>query len=343
VLDLRQLAANIAAAGQVRGQVTGDIPPEQLAAIVFTSGSTGEPEAIAKPWRTLTGTALLLRERFIGADTASVVATVPSQHMYGLETTVLMSLYGGCAVAAAQPFFPADIVDCLERVAAPRVLVTTPVHMKTLLQSGQALPELKMVISATAPLDTQMAAEAELRWGCPVMEIYGCSEAGSLASRRTATDSEWQMLDGMTLAGTGDETLQVAASHLPGSVALQDRLELISADRFRFLGRGADMLNIAGKRASLAQLTAQLQGIDGVEDCVYFLRAESRREIQRLAALVVTDRDEREIVQALAGLVDPAFMPRPLKRVSAIPRNALGKVPREDLIKALGASSASDS
>lgn len=310
------------------------IPQEQLAAVVFTSGSTGEPTAIPKSWKTLTGTTALLRARFIDGGSASIVATVPPQHMYGLETTVLMSLQGGCSVSSAQPFFPADIAEALGEVPAPRILVTTPIHMRALLQSRVDLPELDTVISATAPLSASMAAEAEKRWDCLVREIYGCSEAGSLASRRTATDSEWEMLEGVTLKRV-DGDVRVVAPHLPDAVVLQDRLEVVSPHKFRFLGRSADMLNIAGKRASLAELTAHLQSIDGVDDGVFFLRDDDKREVQRLAALVVSARTELEITHALAGQIDPAFMPRPLKKVVSIPRNDVGKIPREQLLQTL--------
>ncbi|MEM7258894.1 MAG: AMP-binding protein, partial [Pseudomonadota bacterium] len=321
------------------------VAPEQLAAIVFTSGSTGDPVAITKPWGTLVATTELLRQRFVtdflSTPSPSIVATVPPQHMYGLETTVLMALRGDCLVSAEQPFYPADIAAALAAIPSPRVLVTTPLHMKSLLQSAQALPELAMIISATAPLERSLAEEAERLWQCQVTEIYGCSEAGSLASRHTVTDDDWQLLDGMVLQSpsTADkQAVHVSAPHLEQDVPLQDRLDVLSPQSFRFLGRSADMVNIAGKRASLTELTAQLQAIDGVTDGVFFLRDVDKRGMQRLAALVVSDSPEAEIVNKLASFIDPAFMPRPLKKVEAIPRNSLSKVPREALLRAIQAT-----
>ncbi|MEM1153047.1 MAG: AMP-binding protein [Pseudomonadota bacterium] len=322
------------------------LAPEQLAAIVFTSGSTGEPVAIHKRWDTLAGTAALLHRRFVmgflHARSPSVLATVPPQHMYGLEATVLMALTGSCLVSAEQPFFPADIATALEALPTPRVLVTTPLHLKSLLRSAQALPDLALVISATAPLEHELAQEAETAWHCKVTEIYGCSEAGSIASRRTVTDDEWQLLDGMALRTqpTDEEkVIYACAPHLEFDVPLQDHLEVLSPQSFRFLGRSADMVNIAGKRASLADLTAQLQGIDGVTDGIFFLRDADRRGVQRLAALVVSEYTETDIANKLASLVDPVFMPRPLKKVDTIPRNTLSKAPREELIRAIQGSS----
>tara|TARA_R110002072_G_scaffold65950_23_gene163056 strand:+ start:986 stop:2254 length:1269 start_codon:yes stop_codon:yes gene_type:complete len=310
------------------------IAADQCAAIVFTSGSTGEPAAVAKPWGALTGAADLIARRFFSSHAGAVVATVPPQHMYGLETTVVMGLCGGASICATQPFFPADVQAALAAVPAPRTLVTTPVHLRALLRADLSVPQLRQVISATAPLQADQAAEAEARWDCRVMEIYGCSEAGSLASRRTVEGDFWELLDGIRLV-QGGEQLQVVAPHLPGPVPLQDRLAPVDDRHFRFLGRGADMLNIAGKRASLAELTARLLAVPGVEDGVIFQRDIAKPGQQRLAALVVSARPPQEILADMAVGIDPVFLPRPLRAVESIGRNAVGKVPRAQLLAML--------
>ncbi|MDZ7785398.1 MAG: AMP-binding protein [Halioglobus sp.] len=322
------------------------VPGDRVAAIVFTSGTTGQPHAIAKPWHTLVGVTGLLRQRFLGQAGASIVATVPPQHMYGLETSVMMALHGQCLVSARQPLYPMDVRNALEEVPAPRFLVTTPLHLSALLRAKLPLPPLHTVISATAPLATKLAEDVEKAWGCRVTEIFGCSEAGSLASRNTVESEVWQTLEGVELKELGTN-VSVTATHFRDSVILQDRLEVLSPDRFRFIARSADMVNIAGKRASLAELTAQLLAVEGVEDGVFFLREDSGRDserrsetnsetkVQRLAALVVSTHDEMAIARSLARCIDPVFMPRPLKRVARIPRNDLGKVPRSSLIRML--------
>ena len=297
------------------------VPGDRVAAIVFTSGTTGQAGA-------------------------SIVATVPPQHMYGLETSVMMALHGQCLVSARQPLYPVDVCNALEEVPAPRFLVTTPLHLSALLRAKLPLPTLHTVISATAPLATKLAEDVEKAWGCRVTEMFGCSEAGSLASRNTAENEVWQTLEGVELKALG-ANVSVTAAHFSGSVTLQDRLEVLSPHRFRFIARNSDMVNIAGKRASLAELTAQLLAVEGVEDGVFFLREDSGRDskrsseinsetkVQRLAALVVSTHDEMAIARSLARCVDPVFMPRPLKRVTRIPRNDLGKVPRSSLVRML--------
>src|SRR6266851_2645580 len=96
------------------------IPGEQIAVIGFTSGSTGQPTPHPKSWGALAKSGLAEFERLGVAAyrNMSVLGTVPQQHSYGLESTVLMVMQGGLAMHAGRPFFPADI--CAELQALPR-------------------------------------------------------------------------------------------------------------------------------------------------------------------------------------------------------------------------------
>jgi acyl-coenzyme A synthetase/AMP-(fatty) acid ligase len=113
------------------------IPESQLAAMVFTSGSTGSPVPYRKTWGLLARCVINGAPQLGLSDGRShaLVGTVPGQHMYGFESTVLLALLSGNALSAERPFYPADIAAALERVPRPRVLVTTPVHLRTLLGS----------------------------------------------------------------------------------------------------------------------------------------------------------------------------------------------------------------
>ncbi len=94
------------------------IDAAQLVAYVFTSGSTGTPVPYRKTFGSLVA---CVREesRRLGLDGAawSIMATVPPQHMYGLESSVLMGLVAGHALCAERPFYPADIAAALARGA----------------------------------------------------------------------------------------------------------------------------------------------------------------------------------------------------------------------------------
>ena len=82
-----------------------------------------------------------------------IVATVPPQHMYGLEMSILLPALGDMAVHCGRPMFPQDVAGALADVPEPRVLVTTPVHLRVLSESGIRFPDTALIMSATAPLD----------------------------------------------------------------------------------------------------------------------------------------------------------------------------------------------
>jgi acyl-coenzyme A synthetase/AMP-(fatty) acid ligase len=314
--------------------VAPSIDADMVAAQVLTSGSTGEPVPHAKPWHLLVASARTEAARLAQAmgraalDGVSLVATVPPQHMYGFESSVLLALHGGAAFDAGRPFYPADIAAALERVPAPRMLVTTPFHLKTLLDAGVALPSIDLVVCATAPLSPQLAARAESALAAPLVEIYGCTEAGQVATRRPTSGPEWRTFDGLVLGGDGDAAI-VSGGHAPQPTLLADVLEVVDAETFRLLGRSNDLVNIAGKRSSIGHLNFHLNAIDGVVDGSFWMPPDDADTpaVTRLVAFVVAPGVEAETIRAALRLrVDAAFVPRRIVAVDTMPREATGKL-----------------
>jgi acyl-CoA synthetase (AMP-forming)/AMP-acid ligase II len=134
-----------------------------------------------------------------GRSACSVVGTVPIRHMYGLESSVLLPILAGGRMSGRIPFFPADIADALAEMPAPRLLVITPFHLRKLLDADIALPEIAVILSATAPLSAELAAQTQQQLGCPVLEIYGSTETGQVATRETDVETTWQTLQGIAL------------------------------------------------------------------------------------------------------------------------------------------------
>ena len=315
---------------------------EQVAAVAFTSGSTGAPMPHPKTWGALTRGATAETERF-GLHLqgrATLVGTVPAQHMYGLESTVLMALRGGLALHAGRPFYPADVAAALAEIPGDRVLVTTPVHLRALLGEDIPLPPLRLIVCATAPLSAEMAAQAEARYRAPLHEVYGFTEAGMVATRRTVQGPSWHCLRDVRLRRDG-ALVRVAGGHVEIEVPFSDVIEPGGSGVFVLHGRNVDLVNIAGKRTSLGHLNHQLNSIEGVRDGVFLMPDESGA-ITRLTAFVVAPGVPRHVLLgALRARVDAVFLPRPLYFVDALPRNATGKLPRETLLQLAQACAAS--
>jgi acyl-coenzyme A synthetase/AMP-(fatty) acid ligase len=330
-IDLRARAAAASTASVIPA-----IDSERTAVCLLTSGSTGTPQPHAKNWRALTVN--------IGSEAArlaemtsrpslhgvNIVATVPAQHSYGFESTVMLSLLGGAAFDAGRPFYPADVAQALNNVPRPRALVTTPFHLKTLLLSGVALPPVDLLLCATAPLTPQLAALAEQTMGGPLIEIYGCTEAGQLASRRTTAGQTWTTFGEVRITRTthgGDETFTAHGGHVFAPTPLADILALHNAREFGLLGRANDLIHVAGKRSSLAHLNFHLNRIDGVQDGAFWLPDEVPGTVVRpLAFVVAPTLSAQAITQSLREHLEPAFVPRRVVHVSALPREATGKL-----------------
>jgi acyl-coenzyme A synthetase/AMP-(fatty) acid ligase len=315
--------------------VNPDIPNEQLAAIVFTSGSTGGSKPIPKTWATLKNGAAINAGYLLGDDTqaCNLVATVPPWHMYGLEWSIMLALVSNTAIYSGKTFFPDDIRFALEDTAGRCILISTPLHLRAMLKAGLNFPEVETVLCATAPLDIDIARKVEQLFSAPIFEIYGCSEAGAMACRWPVRDKYWRFLSEFHVEQT-HPNVRISASHVPDIVELADCLDFQSDGSFLLEGRDEDLVKVAGKRASLGELNSRLLSIDGIEDGVIYDPKDFGLDSGRLSALVVSQsRNISEIRRDLSRSVDPAFLPRPIRMVERLPRSETGKLRREELLR----------
>jgi acyl-coenzyme A synthetase/AMP-(fatty) acid ligase len=312
-----------------------EIPGSQLAAIVYTSGSTGTPVPYQKTWGLLTR---CVRDGapfwgLLDGRAHALVGTVPGQHMYGFESTVLLALQSGNAFSAERPLYPADVAAAVNMVPQPRVLVTTPIHLRTLLASQVEFPAVDLVVSATAPLSQDLAREVEDKYRTPLLEIYGSTETGQIAVRRTSQSAAWRLWPGVRLSVSDNEVF-AQGGHVEQLTQMSDLIEIIDDQRFLLHGRTPDMVNIAGKRSSFGYLNTQLNAIPGVLDGAFFLRegVMGSTGSSRLGAVVVAPgMSVATLTEQLRQLIDPVFLPRPLLMVERLPRNATGKLPEQAL------------
>lgn len=323
------------------------VPVDLPAATLLTSGSTGEPQPHTKRWGAIVENIRAEARRVAevtGADPSvpapldgwNLVATVPAQHSYGFESSVLLALLSGAAFDAGRPYFPADIAARLAELPRPRALVTTPFHLKTFLAAELSHPAVDLVLCATAPLSPQLARQAEETLGGMLLEIYGCTEAGQVATRRTAQTERWETFGALRvqrqLDPQGEEQFWVEGGHVTEPTRLSDVLVLDDERRFKLLGRANDVINVAGKRSSLAHLNYHLNSVPGVQDGAFWLPDDEPDGVVRPVAFVVAPTlAPRDIVQALRTRIESVFLPRRVVQVEALPREATGKLTAQQL------------
>jgi acyl-coenzyme A synthetase/AMP-(fatty) acid ligase len=304
---------------------------------LLTSGSTGVPQPHAKSWHTLVGDAAAAVARLAqllgrpSLEGLTLVGTVPVQHSYGLESTALLALVGGAAFDSGRPFFPADIVAALAAVPRPRALVTTPFHLKTLLLAGVEIPPVDLILSATAPLSPQLAAQAERATGGMLIEIYGSTESGQVATRRPTQSEVWETFGEIRVTAQpgadGTEQFVFAGDFIPQPTPMADVLELLDDRRFRLFGRANDLVHVAGKRSSLGHLNYHLNSIPGVDDGAFWLPDDVSDGVVRPVAFVVAPTlGAADVVAALRARLESVFVPRRVVHVPSLPREGTGKL-----------------
>jgi len=309
--------------------------PDQPAVCLYTSGTTGTPRPQFKTLRQLDHGARALAARLGSevegglADLRAVVCSVPPQHMFGFETSVMLPLVTGIAVLERRPLLPSDVHAALAQCAGPAAWVATPLHLRALASATQTLTHCRFALVSTMPLAAGLAAQVEQLVQAPVIEILGSTETGVMATRRTARDTLWQAVGDVRLERSEAGTCAWGA-HFPSPQEIPDLIELGHDGRFELLGRHADMVKIGGRRASLAGLNLLLQDLPGLVDGVFYL-PRSDAVTDRLVLLHTGGLDRVAAERWLRARIDPTFLPRTFIAVARLPRDANGKLPNAAL------------
>jgi len=297
----------------------------RIISISFTSGSTGEPKAIAKNWREFQSSAERALQRFeLDNRTLTLVSTVPMQHMYGLESCLFWLLFSNLKLHNSRPFYPQDIRATLNAVDSA-MLISTPTHLKSCINSEDSWSNTQFILSSTAPMPIELATAVEKSFNAPLFEVYGSTETLSFASRRLVLSEQWLPYRDVRLFQQRHHFF-AQGGHLIEAMELDDRFSIDTNGCFKSLGRSNDLIKIAGKRASLTELNRLLMQSPQVMDGIFF-----KRDDERLAAFVISNASKKEIIGNLKYSIDAAFLPRSLYYLSKLPRNETGKIIQSEL------------
>jgi hypothetical protein len=168
----------------------------------------------------------------------TMVATVPPQHSYGFESTVLLALLGGASFDAGRPFYPADIAQALQavpRAARPGHHALPP---EDAAAGRRALPPVDLVLSATAPLSPQLAADGRSAAAGPAggdLRLHRSRPGGRAPHhrRRGGTTLGELRICGASARPDGEERFLVAGGHVTEPTPLADILVLQDERHFR--------------------------------------------------------------------------------------------------------------
>ncbi|MGF6900683.1 AMP-binding protein [Paraburkholderia sp. GAS348] len=340
--DLTQGARNADAAATHAPGAAHTIDP-QARLTLYTSGSSGTPKPIRKTLAQFNAEVHTLEQQW-GAlvGDATMLASVPHHHIYGLLFRVLWPLAAGRAFNRAISIEPVHLQTQIEQCGAT-VVVSTPAQLSRwpALPGFAALtPAPRAFFSSGGPLALEAAQEYAAAHGAAPFEVYGSTETGGIAWRRQDQTDAWQPMTGVEVRRDEDGALNVRSSHLDhaGWHRTDDKIAFDADGRFRLQGRLDRVLKLDGKRVSLPELEARLALHPYVaQAAIVPLEGASRERVGAVVALTEAGsealRAEGRVLLAqtlrrhLAAYFDVVVLPRHWRFRLTLPFDARGKLP----------------
>jgi fatty acid CoA ligase FadD36 len=339
-------------------------PPESTALVVYTSGTTGPPKGVLLSRRAIAADLDALAEAWQWTADDTLVHGLPLYHVHGLVLGMLGSLRIGNrfvhtgkptpeAYAAAGGSLYFGVPTVWNRIVGDRA-------------AAQALRSARLLVSGSAPLPVPVfTALADLTGHAPV-ERYGASESlitlstradgerrpgwvgtpvRGVATRLVDDDGAVAPHDGETIARlqVRGPTLFDGYHNRPDATAeafdadgwyRTGDVAVIDADGMhRIVGReSVDLIKTGGFRVGAGEIETVLLGHPGVREAAVIGVPDDDLG-QRIVAFVVGDADPQTLIDHVAQELSVHKRPREVRLVDSLPRNALGKVLKKELMQ----------
>ena len=354
--ELSDAAAEAPASDQV-AEVAGD----DLAAILYTSGTTGRSKGAMLSHANLASNAQVLHDYWQWQPGDVLLHALPIFHVHGLFVALHCALLGGSRVIF-MPRFDADIM--MAKLPEATVMMGVPTFYTRLLERAdfgrETCGHMRLFISGSAPLLADTHREFEARTGHRILERYGMTEAGMITSNP---------YDGERVAGTvgyplpgvqarvADEQGRELPRGEPGVLEIQGpnvfcgywQMPEKSAQEFRpdgwfitgdiavmaddgrvtIVGRSKDLIISGGFNVYPKEIEAQIDELPGVRESAV-IGVPHADFGEAVTAVVVPDGSctltEQSVIAALNDRLARFKQPKRVFIVDALPRNTMGKV-----------------
>ena len=329
-----------------------------LAAILYTSGTTGRSKGAMLSHGNLAANALALYEAWGFSPDDVLLHALPIFHVHGLFVALHCALLGGCPMVWLPKFAEAEVLAGLARST---VMMGVPTFYTRLLAhpgfTRERAGQVRVFISGSAPLLESTFAEFEARTGQRILERYGMSEAAIITSNplngERLAGSVGFPLPGVELRiGGGAETGVIeirGPSVFSGYWRMPEKTaEEFTADGFFITGdvgrrdpdgrvwisgRAKDLIISGGYNVYPKEVELVLDEMPGVvESAVIGLPHPDFGE--GVAAVVIGQGDEAELIAAARARLAAFKAPKRILFVGELPRNAMGKVQKNLLRQA---------
>jgi long-chain acyl-CoA synthetase len=320
----------------------------------LTSGTTGAPRAVRFRSEQLLADCENICETMGISQRDLNFGVIPISHSYGFSNLLTPLIARGVSLVLSNDRIPRAIIDGLAATRAT-VFPGMPVFYQSFCEMAEApsLPDLRLCISAGAPVAPETAQAFCGRFGREIHSFYGASECGGICYVREAQPVPGFV--GMAMSGVVIEQVDpakpvslirvrsraVATGYFPepdegklgGGIFVPDDLLEKTRGGYRIVGRSSDLINVAGKKVHPAEIEAEILRCEGVRAAIVFGRESERRNEEIAACVVAKGLSERELLAHCRMRLSSWQVPRRIYFVEAIPVNERGKTSRRELAR----------
>ncbi len=349
------------------GSLLDDVPDEalpveprqcsDLAAILYTSGTTGRSKGAMLSHGNLLSNALALKDLWRWSSDDVLLHILPIYHVHGLFVALHTALLAGASVIFHRSFDPASVIADFARGT---VMMGVPTHYTRLITAPQLTPEncagMRLFISGSAPLLAESHEHFAAKTGHRILERYGMTETGMITSNPYDGDrvagTVGYPLPGVEVRISGDPgVLEVRGPNVfPGYWRMPEKTaEEFCADGFfvtgdiaaqeadgrvTLIGRAKDMIIAGGLNIYPKEIEEAIDALPGVAESAVIGVAHPDMGEGVVAIVVPQKADgicEAGIIAALADKLARFKQPRRVIIAGSLPRNAMGKVQKAAL------------
>ncbi len=299
---------------------------------IFTGGTTGTPQVWAKSAENIFAEGFFLASHFGVKEQDCFMATIPAYHIYGLLFSVVLPLITSATVIAETPSFPNEISQ-IAKEQGVTILASVPAHYHAMRGVKNAL-ELRLAFSSAGMLDKEDNEVFYRQNRVPVVEVYGSTETGGIATRNRSlgddTFTPFPTIDWKIITHRLVIRSPYISPDLPvdkdGFFTGNDRVEAWGEHQFSLQGRADNVTKVGGKRVDLEEISLLIKNEPGVIDCVVMALPEAGGRGHRIGSLIQGNIvDTNQIRRNLGDSLEPYALPRRIKTVARIPLKNNGK------------------
>ncbi len=342
-------------------------PSRALAALPYSSGTTGRAKGVMLTHRNLVANLVQFAPHWRYSDEDVVCAALPLFHIYGMNVIMNLSLASGATIVTLPRFTVTEFLGVIERYGVTRLHLVPPVVLQ-LVQSPEVerfdLSSVRWAVSAAAPLDAELARRFEDRFGVPVVQGYGMTEASpgthliDEANQANAPQGSvgWVMPNTecrLVSTETGEDSPQEGEVWVRGPQVMRGYLHNPEAtaatltddgwlktgdvarregDAYFIVDRVKELIKYKGYQVPPAELEALLLTHPSVEDvAVVPVPDEAGGEAPKAFVVAREPIDPEALMAWVAERVAPYKRVRAIECIDEIPKSPSGKILRRVL------------